>query len=306
MSKLNNAVLISDMKTRMRGWRSPALITIFLVFLSGILALLLASIIGLSNISVNALSAAQIGKQLFSYMSIVLFAMVILTVPSMTSGMISGERERQTFDLLLCTPMSAFAIVWGKLLSSMSFFLLLLIASLPVMAVIFLFGGLEISYTLALYAFLIVCALACGSLGVFFSGLCKKTSIAILLSYFCILFFGIGTAVAGVVHTRLWNNAMSAMYPYGYTETFLSPWLAINPAAGLAYIVGLQTESFTMFSNILGGYGSINTVNGFFNPAITSALFIVMIAIILLIASSIIIKPINKLSFSGKKWKRKS
>ena len=54
-------------------------------------------------------------------MYVVLCAMqmglMLLSAPAMTAGTISGERERQTLDLLLMTKMSSLSIVIGKLLS---------------------------------------------------------------------------------------------------------------------------------------------------------------------------------------------
>ena len=41
------------------------------------------------------------------------------------------EREKQTMDLLAATPISSLAIVLGKLLSALSWILLLLLASIP-------------------------------------------------------------------------------------------------------------------------------------------------------------------------------
>ena len=43
------------------------------------------------------------------------FALVLFTVPGLTSGAISGEREKQTLDILLTTTLSPLQIITGKL-----------------------------------------------------------------------------------------------------------------------------------------------------------------------------------------------
>src|SRR3989475_10199502 len=84
--------------------------------------------------------------------------MVLLAfiTPALTAGAVSSERERQTIDLLFVTKLPAFSILWGKLLASMSFVILLLLLSVPIFSLVFLFGGIELDQ--ALLAFLVTAA----------------------------------------------------------------------------------------------------------------------------------------------------
>jgi len=58
-------------------------------------------------------------------------ALVVLITPSLSAGLISGERESRGWQLLQATPMSIVRIVWGKLLSVILPLLLILCATLP-------------------------------------------------------------------------------------------------------------------------------------------------------------------------------
>ncbi|MFG0336093.1 MAG: ABC transporter permease, partial [Maioricimonas sp. JB049] len=58
-------------------------------------------------------------------------ALLVLITPSLTSGLISTERETGGWVLLQMTPMSIWRIVWGKLLSVMLTLALVLCATLP-------------------------------------------------------------------------------------------------------------------------------------------------------------------------------
>src|SRR5438132_3391305 len=82
-------------------------------------------------------SPANYGQALF--LSLVIFQMVLLAfiTPALTAGAISSERERQTIDLLFVTKLPSFSILWGKLLASMSFVLLLLLLSVPIFSLCF-------------------------------------------------------------------------------------------------------------------------------------------------------------------------
>jgi ABC-type transport system involved in multi-copper enzyme maturation permease subunit len=58
-------------------------------------------------------------------------ALIVLLTPALSASLISSERESGGWDLLRMTPLSARAILWGKLLSVMATLLLILFATLP-------------------------------------------------------------------------------------------------------------------------------------------------------------------------------
>ena len=86
-------------------------------------------------------ASAEIGRTMFSALIMLLTLIVLVLAPASTAGAISLEREKQTLDLLTTTPISSLAIILGKLLSALSWVFLLLLASIPVTALVFTFGG---------------------------------------------------------------------------------------------------------------------------------------------------------------------
>ena len=78
---------------------------------------------------------------LYVVMAYMEFGMILLIIPAITAGSIAGERERQTLDMLLATKMKPWSIVLGKLESSLSSVLMLAVSSLPVLSIVFIFGG---------------------------------------------------------------------------------------------------------------------------------------------------------------------
>lgn len=89
---------------------------------------------------------------LFPVLAITQVCIVALIVPIITASSISGEKERQTFDIMLTTCMSPFSIVLGKMVSAVIRILFFVAASMPVMSLAFVVGGLSWS---ALFYFLI-------------------------------------------------------------------------------------------------------------------------------------------------------
>lgn len=120
---------------------------------------------------------------LFPTLSIAQVCIVALIVPIITASSISGEKERQTFDIMLTTCMSPFSIVLGKVMSAVLRILFFVAAGLPIMALAFVVGGLSWSYLFYFVLTIILLSLLSGSIGILCSALCRRSITAVILSY---------------------------------------------------------------------------------------------------------------------------
>lgn len=120
---------------------------------------------------------------LFPVLSIAQVCIVALIVPVITASAISGEKERQTFDIMLTTCMSPFSIVLGKVMSAVLRILFFVAAGMPIMALAFVVGGLSWSYLLYFVLTIILLSLLSGSVGILCSAFCRKSITAVILSY---------------------------------------------------------------------------------------------------------------------------
>ena len=91
---------------------------------------------------------------MFAVLTILQMALVLFITPSLTAGAISSEREKQTLNILLTTTQSSTQIVVGKLLSSVAFLVLMLVAGLPLYSLVFLFGGVSPSQLISIFYFI--------------------------------------------------------------------------------------------------------------------------------------------------------
>ena len=114
-----------------------------------------------------------------------------LMIPVITSGSISGEREKQTLDIMLTTPVSPMSIVTGKLWSAMMIVMMYMIASVPVMAIAFILGGLSWINLFGLFIMLLYLRIYVGSVGIFCSSFVKKSIAATILT----IVIGVGILV---------------------------------------------------------------------------------------------------------------
>lgn len=156
---------------------------------------------------------------LFPVVAAAQVCIVAMYVPIITASSISGEKERQTFDLMLTTCMSPFSIVLGKVTSAVLRILFFVAASMPIMALSFVVGGLSWSNLFYYLLALILFSVFAGSIGIFASSLCKKSVVAVLVSfvmYFIIFFMTFLPMLCYILATR---------GEYGETLLFL----LINP-----------------------------------------------------------------------------
>ena len=79
----------------------------------------------------------------FPIVGITELIIIALIIPIITASSISGERERKTMDVLLTTTISAPAIILGKIGSAVIRVMTFIIASLPMLSLAFLVGGLS-------------------------------------------------------------------------------------------------------------------------------------------------------------------
>jgi ABC-type transport system involved in multi-copper enzyme maturation permease subunit len=246
-----NPIVAKEYRSRMRTWRSPVAMMVYILLIGG-LGFLVFSILTSSNSS-GVIGGSNYGQILFSVL--VGFQVVLLTfvTPALTAGAISSERERQTLDLLFVTRIPPFSIIWGKLLASMSFVFLLLILSVPIFSLVFLFGGIELDQVV--YAFLVtlVTALTLGVMGIAFSIWLRRSLVATVVSYVAAFVLIVATLAFGLFFpTDFDPNAKQAPAPPAVT--YLSPVIALMEIAGDGQI--LQSYGVRYSNGFINGGGA--------------------------------------------------
>lgn len=194
--------------------------------------------------------------QIYIIMAYIQFGMLILIIPGLTAGAISGERERQTLDILLSTQMKPWQIIVGKLESSLSIALLLAITSLPVVSIVFVFGGIKLIDLAVLIILLVVEAIFIGSIGLLFSSLLKKTTTSTVLTYTTLLFIFLGTYLIvqtcyTVEQTRNIGIANAVADIQGVVYVLL-----INPIVTFSGLISRQAGSTNEIMSICNKFGN--------------------------------------------------
>ena len=138
--------------------------------------------LGAGNSAVVQVSRmGEAGKQIVA--SIVWFQFVTAQVLAavLLSDAISGEIRQRTLDALLVTPIGSLRIITGKLLSKLLQLVLLLAISLPLLAVVRVFGGVPWDYMVSTLCITLTAAVFAGSLSLFASVTYRQAYQAVLL-----------------------------------------------------------------------------------------------------------------------------
>lgn len=240
----SNPVFKRERTVRARSVRIPLIIMVF----NGILAVvaLLNMYSTVSQVRISASIQYSSFLQLYAFVAMLEFLMLMFIMPALTSGSISGERERQTLELLFTTRMTPADIVNGKLLSALSQLLVLVVSSFPVLLTTFVYGSVDLADLAILLACFAVTAFFCGALGIFSSSLMRRSTFSNVCTYGLLLFVVIGTYMLNLFLCSMSEIQISNMTLLpGETRPLADSGAAvylllINPLATFGEILGTQ------------------------------------------------------------------
>ncbi|MHB8625836.1 MAG: ABC transporter permease [Aggregatilineales bacterium] len=194
-----NPVTLKELRGRMRGARAFAVLTVYLLLMAGFALTLYVLYVASFDANVRGSQNGLFGRTLFTGVVGIELFLITFIVPAFTAGAITGERERQTYDLLRTTLIKPRALVVGKLLSALSYIFLLLLAAIPLQSLAFLFGGVSLSELVLAFVILLITAIAIGTIGIYFSCTQQRTLSASVATYGSALLITIGLPLALLV-----------------------------------------------------------------------------------------------------------
>jgi hypothetical protein len=282
---LDNPVILKELRGRMRGRQAFILLTLYLGLIAFFIVVVYNTIFGITGVAAWDPSARQTaGKVIFG--TVVLLELLLLSfiAPGLTAGAITSERERQTFDLLRTTLLSARSLVLGKLGSAFGFLFLLILTALPIQSLAFLLGGVGMGEMVVSSLMLVVTALFFCTLGIFFSSFMKRTLSATISSYatvlasfllLVLLFFMIA-----YIESRVFGN-----FPVRERIMTLVIWfmISINPftAAVLSEVILVDQQSLLITTRPILG----TSTSYLLSPWITYVAVYLVLTIIMIVLS---------------------
>jgi len=186
--KLSNPILIKEMRTRMRGRRAFIVLTGYVFILS--------LIIGLFYFALSRAAPPQVVNQAGSILTPALIyvqlGLICLTAPTFSASAISSEREQQTLDLLVISLARPSTILFGKVGAALSYLLLTLFGSLPLVSLTYALGGVSLRDIAIAYLVMLVAGITFCSLSFLWSTLIRRSVLAQLVSILSVIVLVVG------------------------------------------------------------------------------------------------------------------
>jgi ABC-2 type transport system permease protein len=292
----SNPVVIKELRGRMRGPRAFIVLTVYLLLLSLFVTLLYVVYVASTSSVYSGANTQLIGKFVFGAVVGIELLLVCFIAPAFTASAISGERERQTFDLLQTTLLPARALVVGKLVSALSYILLLLVAAFPLQSLAFLLGGVAPEEVLIATGLLIATAFLFGASGIFFSSVMRRTLGSTVLSYAFALLATLGLPLILLALVPLASVFFNNASPSPALETVLlyafGVLIAINPIATAVTTEILLVNQQSVF------YFTVPLSNGtavpFISPWLPFMLFCLLLGGLLTVISILAVRRPEK------------
>jgi ABC-type transport system involved in multi-copper enzyme maturation permease subunit len=156
----------------------------------------------------------------FQFIAIQLIAIVML------SNAISDEIYHRTLGLLMTTPISSFQIVTGKLSSKLLQLILLLVISMPLLAIVRVMGGVPWGYIVSSLCMTLTAAVFAGSVSLLFSITNRHSHSVIVRTVFVCLLFYIGPPLVTHLLQLVYQVRIVSVATLSYINPFIAMGLA--------------------------------------------------------------------------------
>jgi len=181
---------------------------------------------------------AKGASRTFTWAATAQLALISFLAPIFTASAITQERDAQTFNILLSTPLTSAQIVFGSLMSRLYFLVMLLVAGLPIFFVTMVYGGVTSRQILESFAISSATAVLTGALAIFVAMTAVGTRRTIFSFYLLIGFYLLSVYLAA----NLWSGTWVAESPpnlLGQQMSWLTPlhpFLALDVALNRVYV----------------------------------------------------------------------
>lgn len=288
---MDNPVILKELRGRMRGGQAFTLLTIYLGLIAMFIVFIYSLIAPTYSFRWDPSLRQEAGKAIFGTVVLLELFLISFIAPGLTSGAITSERERQTYEILRTTLLSARSLVLGKLGSAFAYLFLLILTAVPLQSLAFLLGGVGLGELIASELMLIVTAVFFCTLGIFFSSLLKRTLAATVSSYAAILFSFL--ALVFVFFLLAYTQAVSLNSPSKFTEYILVLliWVFVctNPlmAAIMSEVILIEDQNLFFTTNQLFGSSGPTFLP---SPWIVYVLFYTFLTVLLILLSIYLVK----------------
>ena len=228
-----NPVYIREMRVSARSPRFPFIVALF----NGILCLV--ALINMYSVVLRVRTNATIQyssfMDIYEFVTAIEFVLLLFIVPAVT----------------------------GRLLGALSSLFVLILSSLPAVAMVFVYGGITWKDAFSLLLCYVAVAFMAGSLGLFYSAVFRRSAVSTAVTYGTIIAVAAGTYFLNRLALSLSStnlNRTVAAYTMGENAVRASSGgmfylFLMNPAFTFMAVIGNQAGRSTSFSKLCNYFG---------------------------------------------------
>jgi ABC-type transport system involved in multi-copper enzyme maturation permease subunit len=194
-----------ELVARMRSRATPTLLTLFLCVCGGIVFMIY--LVGASGGQRRVGASNEPGSLLFYFVVVMQLLAATFLTPAFASGVISGERQRGTLDLLRAAAVSARQIVWSKYFVALGFTLLFVSGAFPLLTLALFLGSIEPVDLLITLSVVFATALLFTAIGIYISSITRMRAVSSAVSYALTAGIAVGIPVLVLIGVRLAQGA---------------------------------------------------------------------------------------------------
>lgn len=259
-SWLTGPIFGKELRVSGRRRRNYVLRFVYLALLTVFLSMIWTAEVRSYSSLYTASRMGRAGQSIITFLIWFQFCATQLVAIVMLSTAIGDEINHRTLPALMTTPISGFQIVAGKLLSKLLQIMLLMAISLPLLAIVRVFGGVPWRFLVFSLALNLVCVLFVGLLSLLFSIFSRRAYVVMLANLLTLgLVFGLLPLLGGYLWLAVFGvgeavffKGLSAVNPYILlaleTDRMMSPMSrGTPPSFGAGCFVSMLTACGVLF-----------------------------------------------------------
>ena len=217
-----NALIMSELRQRIRGRRWWILLGIWFFVLLGLIVLIRQALVS-DAVYGDPSEESRIGLIMFASLALLVLGLACLVVPALTATSINGERDRGTLAILQATALRPWQIVGAKFAAALITTAAFLAVTIPIALWCIAEGGVGIGKMAAVYLTLfgVSFVLLAGAMAA--SAVVRRPALSAVLAYGFAGFLTVGTLI-------LYGISMATVhYPMNEEPDYGARWLILAP-----------------------------------------------------------------------------
>jgi ABC-type transport system involved in multi-copper enzyme maturation permease subunit len=192
----------------------------------------------------------QVGLNLYSLLVQLQLFLLIFITPTFVTTAINGEKERQTFELLLCSRLSPLSLIAGKLVAGLASAFFLVIAAIPLFSMVFFFGGVSLAQIMSAALVCLMTIIFVSTVSILCSTIFQRPSISTAITYTIVLVWLLFPLIMTYILTTT-DSTRVLLQNSGATHILLSwnPLIALNstyPGVGTNQLFAFLSYGFAL------------------------------------------------------------